>query len=184
MTPGNKDPKRYRKTTLSLALVALIAAGAPARDILEQFLYEKEGSRLVAYLDGEKIWTICGGLTRYQGNAVTKGMTLTVDECRAADREAFDLALAQARKVVGEAVWATLSEAAKAGLASMVHNLGAARFAQTSAVRELKAGHRNEGCAAITLWIRDRGRDCRKAGSNCQGQPIRRMQEDELCLVE
>jgi GH24 family phage-related lysozyme (muramidase) len=61
---------------------------------------------------------------------------------------------------------------------------GAARFAQTSAVRELKAGHRNEGCAAITLWIRDRGRDCRKAGSNCQGQPIRRMQEDELCLVE
>jgi lysozyme len=41
----------------------------------------------------------------------------------------------------------------------------------------------NDVCAQITRWIFDSGRDCRKAGSNCQGQPVRRMQEDELCLT-
>ena len=182
MTPGDKNPRRYRKTVLSAAVVALVAAGAPAIDILDTFLYEVEGSRTKAYPDGEGIWTICGGLTRYKGAPVYKGMTLTPDECRIADKAAFALALAQARRIVGEEVWRKLPEATKAALASMVHNLGESRFAASTAVREIKAGRINEGCAALTLWIRDRGRDCRKEGSNCQGQPIRRMKEDDLCL--
>lgn len=185
MTPGNRDPARYGKASvLSAGVLALVMAGAPAHDILTKFLYEKEGSRLTAYPDGEGVWTICGGLTRYQGEPVHRGMKLSVAECEAADREAFALALAQAERIIGPAMWATLSEGAKAALASMVHNLGPQRFAASTAVRELRAGHRNAGCAAITLWIFDRKRDCRKAGSNCQGQPIRRMQEDELCLTE
>jgi lysozyme len=184
MTPGNKDPNRYRgKTIVSAAIITLIAAGAPAIDIFQQFEYENEGSRLTSYKDGESIWTICGGLTRYQGKPVTANMTLTVDECRAADKAAFEFALAAARRIVGEEAWASLSEASKAGLADMVHNLGEGRFAASTAAREIRAGHINDGCAAITLYIRDRNRDCRKAGSNCQGQPIRRMKADFLCLV-
>lgn len=184
MTPGDRNPNRYaKKTTLSVAIVALIAAGSPAIDITTAFLYEKEGSRLTAYPDGEGIWTICGGLTRYNYKPVYKGMKLSAEDCQHADREAFALALEQAKQVVGPLVWAKLSESTKASLASMVHNLGKARFAGTSTVRELKAGNLNAACASITLWIRDRGRDCRKEGSNCQGQPVRRMQEDELCLV-
>jgi lysozyme len=63
MTPGNRAPGRYRKTTLSVALVTLIAAGASSTDILDQFLNEKEGTRLTAYKDGKGLWTVCRGLT-------------------------------------------------------------------------------------------------------------------------
>lgn len=183
MTPGGKNPARYRKTILSVAVLALIAAGKPAIDILDQVSYEKEGSRLEAYQDGEHIWTICKGLTRYNGKPVTQGMKLTPNECRVADRAALQEDLDAVRRMIHPAVYATMSEASKAGLADMVHNLGEQRVRDSSAVRLLNEGKRNEGCAAITLWIKDHGRDCRKAGSNCQGQPIRRMQEDELCLV-
>lgn len=183
MTPGNRDPGRYRKTTLSATLVALIAAGASAPQILRQFAGEKEGTRLTAYRDGAGIWTICTGLTRYKGHPVTPGMRLTVEECRQADEEFFARDLAEAESIIRPDVWADLSEPARAALGDLVHNLGKAKARDSSAVRLLNEGKRNDGCAAITLWIRDGGKDCRKAGSNCQGQPIRRMQEDELCLM-
>jgi lysozyme len=182
MTPGNRDPGRYRKTTLSAAVAALIAAGASAPVILNQVLTEKEGSRLVAYQDGEHVWTICKGLTVYAGRPVHEGMRLTRAECDEADREFIERDLREAEAIIRPDVWADLSEPARAALGDFVHNLGQAKARDSSAVRLLNEGKRNEGCAALTLWIRDRGRDCRKAGSNCQGQPIRRMQEDELCL--
>ncbi len=37
---------------LSAAVLALIAAGAPAPEILDQFLDEKEGNHTTAYRDG------------------------------------------------------------------------------------------------------------------------------------
>ncbi|EII58299.1 hypothetical protein EC33884_3735 [Escherichia coli 3.3884] len=46
------------KYGLSAAVLALIAAGAPAPDILDQFLDEKEGNHTTAYRDGAGIWTI------------------------------------------------------------------------------------------------------------------------------
>jgi lysozyme len=183
MTPGNRDPGRYRKTTLSLAMVALISAGASAPQLLEQFAGEKEATRLHAYYDGAHIATICTGLTKYQGKPVTIDMTLTAQECKEADAAFFARDLAEAQSIIRPDVWAGLSEAAKAALGDFVHNVGKAKARDSSAVRLLNEGKRNEGCAALTLWIRDQGKDCRKSGSNCQGQPIRRMQEDELCLA-
>lgn len=184
MTPGNRDPSRYAKPILSAAVLALVVGGASAPQILQQFTGEKEGvRRLHAYWDGSHIATICTGLTKYRGKPVTIDMTLTEQECKEADAEFFARDLAEAQSIIRPEVWATLSEAAKASLADFIHNVGKAKARDSSAVRLLNEGKRNEGCAALTLWIRDRGRDCRKAGSNCQGQPIRRMQEDELCLV-
>ncbi|EGD7153767.1 lysozyme [Shigella dysenteriae] len=49
------------KYGLSAAVLALIAAGAPAPEILDQFLDEKEGNHTTAYRDGAGIWTICRG---------------------------------------------------------------------------------------------------------------------------
>ncbi|EEV8413891.1 lysozyme, partial [Escherichia coli] len=46
---------------LSAAVLALIAAGASAPEILDQFLDEKEGNHTTAYRDGAGIWTICRG---------------------------------------------------------------------------------------------------------------------------
>jgi lysozyme len=183
MTPGNRDPSRYRKTTLSMALLMLIASGAPALSILAEFDQEKEATRLVAYQDGAKIWTICTGLTTYQGRPVVQGMRLSAEQCRQADQEFFARDLREAQEIIRPDVWARMSEPAKASLGDMVHNLGKGKAQGSSAVRLLNEGKTNEGCAAITLWIKDHGRDCRKAASNCQGQPIRRMQEDELCLI-
>ena len=60
---------------LSAAVLALIAAGAPAPDILDQFLDEKEGNHTTAYRDGAGIWTICPGgwQTCRSGHEVVEG---------------------------------------------------------------------------------------------------------------
>jgi lysozyme len=183
MTPGDKNPRRYvGRSMLSAAVLAVIAAGSQAPEIMHAFTSEKEQVRLVAYQDGAGIWTICEGLIRYNGKPVTQGMHLTREQCDVADRDFEAKDLREAQELIDPAIWAMLSETTKASLGDIVHNLGKGKAAEMTAVRELNAGHLNEGCAAITLWIRDGGRDCRKAGSNCQGQPLRRMQQDELCL--
>src|SRR5689334_7887068 len=70
-----------KKSTLSAAVLALIAAGASAPKIAEQFLKEKEGYSTSAYKDGVGIPTICDGLTTYQGSPVRMGMKLTGAQC-------------------------------------------------------------------------------------------------------
>lgn len=62
---------------LSAAVLALIAAGAPAPDILDQFLDEKEGNHTTAYRDGAGIWTICRGAILVDGKPVVPGMKLS-----------------------------------------------------------------------------------------------------------
>ena len=62
--------------SLSAAVLALIAASAPAPDILDQFLDEKEGNHTTAYRDGSGIWTICRGATWVAGKPVIPGMQL------------------------------------------------------------------------------------------------------------
>lgn len=63
--------------SLSAAVLALIAASAPAPDILDQFLDEKEGNHTTAYRDGSGIWTICRGATMVDGKPVIPGMKLS-----------------------------------------------------------------------------------------------------------
>lgn len=184
MQPGNTNPQRYSRSTLSKAIAALIAAGASAGAIYSQFLHEREGTRLVAYPDGVGIWTICSGLTRINGRPVRKGDTMSAEECRRADEQVQREGLARMQALVRPEVWAGLSEPAKAGIASFcIHNIGEAKCRASTFLRLLNEGRRNEACAQITLWIRDQGKDCRVRANGCAGQVDRRMQEDELCLV-
>lgn len=186
MVPGDRNPNRYRKHALSVAMLALIAAGANKEAILDHMLAEKEREVLTAYFDSAHVLTICKGLTHIPpvgGPPVRKGMQLTKEQCAEYDRQMEAQDFKDAESIIKPQVWAGLSEAAKAGVADFVHNLGKSKAKDSTFIRELNAGHRNNACAAITLWIKDNLRDCRKAGSNCQGQPIRRMQEDELCLI-
>ena len=69
------------KYGLSAAVLALIAAGAPAPDILDQFLDEKEGNHTTAYRDGAGIWTICRGAIMVDGKPVVPGMKLSKEKC-------------------------------------------------------------------------------------------------------
>lgn len=200
MTPGNSAPGRYSRTTLSAVMAAMIAAGsgwyaahsgdddepdAQTIALYEQFLEEKERNVLVAYRDGKDIATVCRGLTRIYGRPVVLGERLSAEQCKALNREHVIEALNTMRDLAGREVWKTMPPPARVGTASFcVTNIGVPQCSGSTFLRNLRAGRRNEACAAITLWIRDGGKDCRKAGSNCQGQPIRRMQEDELCLTE
>lgn len=184
MTPGDKTPGRYStKSKLSAAVLALIVAGASAPVIYQQFLDEREGSRQVAYLDSAGIWTICAGLTRIYGRPVVPSDRLSVEECKRLDAAEQARGLDEMERLVRPEIWASMSPAARAGTASFcVHNIGASKCSQSTFLRLLNEGRRNEACGEITRWIKDGGRDCRVRGNGCFGQVDRRQMEDELCL--
>lgn len=187
--PGNQSPSRYSKSRLSAAVAALVLAGASAPAIMDQFIGEREGSRQVSYMDGgsttvKRIWTICKGLTMIDGKPVTQGMKLSKEECARHDRKELQATLDELQRIVAPTVWAGLSEPAKAGIASFcTYNIGASKCRNSTFLRLLNEGRRNEACAQITNWIRDGGKDCRVRANGCFGQIERRQQEDELCLI-
>lgn len=185
MTPGDKSPNRYRKHAISAALLALIAAGASQTELFSQLLDEKEGNRLVAYLDGSRVWTICRGLTRIDGLPVTQDMRMTDAQCRFHNEREASRSFDRMERLVKPAIWQRLSAPARVGITDFcIYQIGEGKCQASTFLRLLNSGApANDYCAEITKWIRDGGRDCRKQGSNCQGQPIRRMQEDELCLM-
>lgn len=82
------------KTKLSAAMLALIAAGASAPVLMDQFQDEKEGTSLIAYPDRGGVWTICGGVTYVNGKPVLKGMKLTRAQCDVIDKAEQAKALA------------------------------------------------------------------------------------------
>ncbi|WP_426770993.1 hypothetical protein [Enterobacter cloacae complex sp. 379K3] len=51
------------KSKLSAAVLALIASGASAPLIFDQFISEKEGNALVAVVDPGGVWSLCHGVT-------------------------------------------------------------------------------------------------------------------------
>ena len=140
------------KAKLSAAVLGLVLAGASAPAILDQFLNEKEGSRLVAYQDGVGIWTICRGATQVDGKPVRQGMKLTQAECDQVNAKERDVALAW----VDKNIHVSLTEPQRAGIASFCpYNIG-------------------------PWWIKDGGKDCRVRSNNCFGQIERRDQESAL----
>ncbi|MCG2878330.1 lysozyme [Obesumbacterium proteus] len=166
------------KTKLSAAVLALVLGGATADKILDQFLDEKEGVRTIAYQDGgQRIWTICRGLTRIEGKPVTRGMKLSYSECKRYDAIERDKAIAWVKRNVT----VPLSEPAIAGIASFCpYNIGPSKCFPSTFYKKLNAGDRIGACAEIRRWIFDGGRDCRIKENNCAGQPVRRGQESEL----
>jgi lysozyme len=166
------------KTKLSAAVLALVLGGASADKILDQFLDEKEAVRTTAYQDGgQRIWTICRGLTRIEGKPVTRGMKLSYSQCKRYDALERDKAIAWVRRNVT----VPLSEPAVAGIASFCpYNIGPAKCFPSTFYKKLNAGDRIGACAEIKRWIFDGGRDCRIKANNCAGQPVRRGQESEL----
>lgn len=100
--------------SLSAAVLALIAASAPAPDILDQFLDEKEGNHTTAYRDGSGIWTICRGATMVDGKPVIPGMKLSKEKCAQVNAIERDKALAWVERNIK----VPLTEPQKAGIAS------------------------------------------------------------------
>ena len=162
---------------LSAAVLALIAVGAPAPDILDQFLDEKEGNHTTAYRDGSGIWTICRGATMVDGKPVFPGMKLSKEKCDQVNAIERDKALAWVEKNIR----VPLTEPQKAGIASFCpYNIGPGKCFPSTFYKRINAGDRRGACEAIRWWIKDGGRDCRIRSNNCYGQVSRRDQESAL----
>ncbi|WGE29418.1 lysozyme [Edwardsiella tarda] len=169
-----------RKTVrygLSAAMLALIAMGASAPQLLDQFLHEREGSHQTAYRDSGGIWTICQGVTRINGKPVMPGQHLTAEQCRQANAQARDRALAW----VDAHIHVPLTAPQKAGIASFCpYNIGPAKCLPSTFYRKLNAGDRRGACQEVRRWVFDGGRDCHDRENHCYGQVIRRDQESAL----
>ncbi|EHP5993201.1 glycoside hydrolase family protein [Escherichia coli] len=137
---------------LSAAVLALIAVGAPAPDILDQFLDEKEGNHTTAYRDGSGIWTICRGATMVDGKPVFPGMKLSKEKCDQVNAIERDKALAWVERNIK----VPLTEPQKAGIASFCpYNIGPGKCFPSTFYKRLNAGDRKGACEAIRWWIKD-----------------------------
>lgn len=138
------------KTKLSAAILALIAAGASAPVLLDQFLDEKEGNHLSAYLDSARplIWTICRGATMIDGKPVTQGMKLTAEKCKQVNAIERDKALAW----VDRNIKVPLTEEQKIGIASFCpYNIGPGKCFPSTFYKRMNTGDTKGVCEA-TKW--------------------------------
>lgn len=161
----------------SVGLAGLIAAGANHQLIAEQFIGEKEGNELAAYLDAGGVPTICGGIT---GPDVRMGMRETAEGCARRNKAMHATKFAE----LDQLVKVPLSEPAKAGIMSFcTYNIGQGKCRNSTFLRLLNdpTVPREEACAQIRRWIFDGGKDCRVRSNNCLGQVVRREQEEALC---
>lgn len=171
-----------KKSYLSAAVLALIAAGASQSQILDQFIREKEsGDRyeLKAYQDGARVWTICDGRTQ----GVTPGMTMTKAQCDAWRKTEIGQRLEFAHRIIK----VSMSEAAWAGVGSFCFNKGNTACAASTAVKLINQGKQAEGCRAMLRFkyiTRDGKKiDCSQPQPYCSGYWIRTNGEAELCAM-
>jgi len=171
-----------RKSLLSAAVLALIAGGASAPVIMDQFIREKESSgrlELKAYMDGARVWTICDGKTA----GVTRLSVMTAEQCEKWRKGEIAQRLAFARSVIK----AHMSEPAWAGAGSFCFNVGNTGCARSTAVRLINQGKQAEGCQAMLSWrfiTRDGKKiDCSTTQPWCSGLWERRQAEAELCAL-
>lgn len=168
------------RAKLSAAMLSLIAAGASAPVLFDQFISEKEGNALVAVMDPGGVWSLCHGVTVIDGKRVVKGMTATEAQCKKVNAIERDKALAW----VDRNIKVPLTAPQKVGIASFCpYNIGPGKCYPSTFYQRINAGDRKGACEAIRLWIKDGGRDCRLTKgqkSGCYGQVERRDQESAL----
>lgn len=146
------------KAKLSAAMISLIAAGASAPVLFDQFISEKEGNTLVAVIDPGGVWSLCHGVTVINGKRVVKGMTATEALCKKVNATKRDSALAW----VDRNIKVPLTAPQKVGIASFCpYNLGPGKCLPSTFYSRLNSGDRKGACEAIRWWIKDGGRDCR-----------------------
>lgn len=112
-----------------------------------QRLTDREGKRLTAYLDTQKVWTIGVGHTAAAGAPIPKrGMTITAQECD----EILARDLVRYENLVNNAVKVLLVDHEFDALVSITFNVEA--FAKSTAIKLLNQGDR-AGCAThIMDW--------------------------------
>lgn len=134
-----------------------------------------EGVRLKAYPDpatGGEPWTIgCGHTSAAGPPKVTKGMTITAEECDAI----LSRDLATFEKAVLKAVTAPLNQNQFDALVSLAFNIGAGNFSKSTLVKKLNARDYRGAADQFTVWNK-------AAGEVMKGLVNRRADERALFL--
>ena len=177
MTTGTRNK-------LSAVMLALLAAGASAPVLFDQFIDEKEGNAYIAVVDPGGVWSLCHGVTVIDGKRVIKGQTATKAQCKRVNALERDKALAW----VDKNIKVPLTPPQKVGIASFCpYNIGPAKCFTSTFYAKLNAGDRTGACAEIRRWVFDQGHDCRLTKGQkfgCYGQVERRDQESTLACWE
>ena len=97
---GGRHENMSNKAKFSAVMLALLAAGASAPVLFDQFISEKEGNALVAVVDPGGVWSLCHGATVIDGKRVIKGQRATEEQCRKVNAIERDKALAWVEKNV------------------------------------------------------------------------------------
>ncbi|MFK0330719.1 lysozyme [Rhizobium sp. NPDC090275] len=169
-----------------LALLALLLAttvrAAPASeaetlDIAVPFILQKEGVKLVAYLDMVGVPTICGGLTTAAGMKVYIGMpAMSMAECLALMRlKVAEYRDGLHRYFTPATIRDRLPATRDTAYTSLAYNIGVGTAGNSTAVRRLNAGQVAAGCQAIG-WFNKAG------GRVIRGLFERRKDEISLCM--
>ncbi|NKD88763.1 lysozyme [Haematospirillum sp. 15-248] len=160
---------------LPAAVVALVAGGAGAMAIALPYIASHEGTRLSAYQDAARVWTICSGHTR----DVAPGQTAAPETCRSL----LQADVAESLEAVERFISVPLPESALAALASFCFNVGQEACRKSTAFRKINEGDRAGGCHDLRRWVFVGKKDCRDPANNCRGLVHRREQEVALCLL-
>lgn len=133
------------KVKFSAAMLALLAAGATAPELFDQFMSEKEGNALVAVVDPGGIWSLCHGVTVINGKRVVKGQTATEAQCKKVNAIERDKALAWVERNIK----IPLTEPQKAGIASFCpYNIGPGKCFPSTFYKRINAGDRTGATGA------------------------------------
>jgi len=109
----------------------------------------REGNKLIAYQDSAGIWTIGVGHTSAAGEPkVTKGMKITA----AQSDEILSRDLAAVERDVTAAVKVPLNQNEFDALVSLVFNIGAGAFRNSTLLRKLNAGDRAGAADQFRVW--------------------------------
>ena len=128
-------------------------------------LIQREGCRLVTYLDSVGVPTIGIGHTGRSGPpAVAMGMSITQAEAEAI----FATDLAPFEAAVVRAVTAPLTQNQFDACVSLAFNIGAAGFAGSTVVHKLNAGDVGGAADAFLMWVRPPELRLRRDGERTQ----------------
>jgi lysozyme len=153
-----------RKTTITVASAAAIAAALPA-------VKAYEGLWLTAKVDtigtGRPV-TACYGETEN----VRLGQKFTKQECD----DLLAVKLKRYDAEIGRCILVTLPDYTRAALVSFAYNVGSAAACRSSTIQKMNEGDIRGGCNALMQWTHAQGHVV-------QGLVNRREKERKLCLA-
>lgn len=166
------------KLTKTKAAVGGAAGAAVAFGLFVALLEDKEGTELVAYQDGVKVWTICTGDTEN----VRAGMVETPAGCR----KRLDRQAQKAWDKADEMVTVDMTFGQWIAYADYIYNAGSGNFRKSAMLDYANRGMLGPSCDAFLNHMMAGGGkvDCRIRSNNCYGVVIRRHDERAYCLGE